>query len=529
MLFDNTGGMTANDPYNVAMRAAINNSTAKFKQYVVVTLKDGITIYNWDDTELYQGGITLENAICGANQFPIGTMVTGKCVIKVFDTARQYPAVDFYDARIEPYIEVEFEYGGSTVSSIFDKGKYTCKSQKWNNGVFTIEGLDDIELLNQAFDSSWFGTTASAQIIARTIATQCGITMSSNYYSYPPTPSETVTVPTGNMTCRSVLQDMAGTGYFVFMNNVGEIDCKTVNYTDYVANGYTDLVTSQYNFQFSDYIEPREFVYVNSQGGPMYYSSSADPSDNPYYLEVVLGPILEQLGGTSPGLAGYAAGIITRLGALGYYLADVSAVGNPLVEAGDGIYITDVLTNTSKLIIASNVQYTFGRATQIHSYGRPIRENNNSGYTQSEYYAQQNANVLSQAQSYTDSQLASWYPARVESPNGDYSLRMQNDGNLVIYYNGSADWYIGSQRHSVPMLKSTTASGTTNTNGQVNLGLTLATTCIVDIYTTTNTTTKVIPYAGSATTWWASCRKVSDDSKVASTALTFNIRYYDLS
>ena len=321
---------------------------------------------------------------------------------------------------------------------------------------------------------------------------------------------------------------MAGTGYFVFMNNVGEIDCKTVNYTDYVANGYTDLVTSQYNFQFSDYIEPRVWNYLNPDGTVRVSDTSSSASSNPYALSATCGPFISQL--SDADLLTYAGGIMAfQITSLSYYLADVSAVENPLVEAGDGIYITDVLTNTSKLIIASNVQYTFGRATQIHSYGRPIRENNNSGYTQSEYYAQQNANVLSQAQSYTDSQLASWYPARVESPNGDYSLRMQNDGNLVIYYNGSADWYIGSQRHSVPMLKSTTASGTTNTNGQVNLGLTLATTCIVDIYTTTNTTTKVIPYAGSATTWWASCRKVSDDSKVASTALTFNIRYYDLS
>ena len=526
MLFDNTGGMTANDPYNVAMRAAINNSTAKFKQYVVVTLKDGITIYNWDDTELYQGGITLENAICGANQFPIGTMVTGKCVIKVFDTARQYPAVDFYDARIEPFIEVEFEYGGSTVSSMFDKGKFTCNSQKWNNGVFTIEGLDDIELLNQAFDSSWFGTTETGTNIIRTTCSQCGITLSSHFTNMGV--SETLTIPSDTMTCREVVQDLIKTGEYIFMNNVGEIDWGYVGYTPTVVGGHTDLVTSQYNFQFSDYIEPRVWNYLNPDGTVRVSDTSSSASSNPYALSATCGPFISQL--SDADLLTYAGGIMAfQITSLSYYLADVSAVGNPLVEAGDGIYITDVLTNTSKLIIASNVQYTFGRATQIHSYGRPIRENNNSGYTQSEYYAQQNANVLSQAQSYTDSQLASWYPARVESPNGDYSLRMQNDGNLVIYYNGSADWYIGSQRHSVPMLKSTTASGTTNTNGQVNLGLTLATTCIVDIYTTTNTTTKVIPYAGSATTWWASCRKVSDDSKVASTALTFNIRYYDLS
>ena len=118
-----------------------------------------------------------------------------------------------------------------------------------------------------------------------------------------------------------------------------------------------------------------------------------------------------------------------QITSLSYYLADVNAVENPLVEAGDGIYITDRLTNTQKLIIASNVQYTFGQSTKIHSHGQPIRENLATGYTQGERTAQA-----------IQSQLKDVKVDRLTSSDGTYTFRMQSDGNVVLYNGSTAEW-----------------------------------------------------------------------------------------
>ena len=436
MLYDDTYG-NASAPENVAMRVAINNSTAKFHQYVDVTLKDGVTNYTFDDTELYQGGLSFENAICGSNQFPIGTMVTGKCVVKIFDTARTYPSIDFYGARIIPYIEVVFDYNGSSLSSIFQKGAYTCNSQKWNNGVFTIEGLDDIDKLNKAFSKSWFGTTATGASIITTICTQCGITTDPSIINC--VPSETLTIPSDPMTCRDVLRELTGIGFYLYMDNTGVLDYSYVGYSPTVSQGHTDLVTSQYSFTWNDYIEPREFDYLYENGEVRYFVQSADPSDNIYILSFTQGAFLSQLSGYELSLYANAIGMHT-LDQMGYYLADVSAVENPLIEPGDGIFVTDRLTSTQKLIIASNVRYTFGQATQVSSYGRPIRENNASGYTSSEVSAQMANNALAEAKAYTDSQLASVKVDRITSNSTTYTFRMQNDGNAVLYNGSTAEW-----------------------------------------------------------------------------------------
>lgn len=69
---------------------------------------------------------------------------------------------------------------------------------------------------------------------------------------------------------------------------------------------------------------------------------------------------------------------------------------------------------------------------------------------------------------------------------------------------------------------------TTNTNGQaaLNLPAVAPDIFVLGVWTKTNTTTKIEPYIGATSgQWWISCRRVSDDSKVASTSLSVNIAY----
>ena len=440
MLFNSTWG-NGSDTLNTAMRAAINDSTAKFTQSVTITLKDGVTTYTFTDAELYQGGLSFENAICGANQFPIGTMVTGKCTVKIFDTVRAYPSVDFYGARIEPYITVTFNYNGSARVATFAKGKYTCNSQRWNNGVFTVEGLDDIDKLNVAFDPSWLGASDYGYNIVYAILTHCGISLAPGTLVQNIGPSDTFTIPQDvTMTCRDVIAELNTDGGYIRMDSKGYYDYSSfIGYAPTISGGHTDLVTSQYSFSYTDLIEPRVFKYLNADGTVRIREVSPSAGANPYEISFVLGPFMSQLSDVD--LETYATAIMTfQIAALSYYLADVSAVENPLVEAGDGIYITDVLTSTQKLIIASNVRYTFGQATQIHSYGQPLRENLATGYTQGEKSAQMANNALTEAKAYTDAQLANVTVDRITSNNSTYTFRMQNDGNAVLYNGSTAEW-----------------------------------------------------------------------------------------
>ena len=525
---------------------AINNGTAKYAEEVNIVLSDGTTPA-WSpltEANLMDGGLSVERSISPSGTAWFGSSIINKCIITIENFDHTFDGVDFMEAAVTPYVYVTYLVRDDCTDGVtpniphtdgtlgqdntykIPMGKFTVTKVTSQSGRVKLECLDDMRKFNVGIPYSTFSNGDSMRAIVQKMCTYCGVTYGSWKYG-----TTITTIPhTSEYSGRELLEgfgsyatDATDSWGYPYINPAGNLTFGNLTYADFspLYHQRKTLVTSYYTFSHSDSTPNAIYCqYINEDGTIKTKSPNASAGD--YMISSKLNSYTKQIAlATLTNSAMYGDGGIPS-----YTIGSISVPENPLINAGEVIHMVENRTGNEYDLVASRVLYTFGKNTIVDSYGQSIQENLESGYTSGERIIQDIQTTLPDM---IDAKLATFYPARVESSNGDYSLRMQNDGNLVIYHNGSADWYIGSQRHSVPMLKSTTVSGTTNTNGQVNLGLTLATTCIVDIYTTTNTTTKVIPYAGSATTWWASCRKVSDDSKVASTALTFNIRYYDLS
>lgn len=114
------------------------------------------------------------------------------------------------------------------------------------------------------------------------------------------------------------------------------------------------------------------------------------------------------------------------------------------------------------------------------------------------------------------------------SPSGQYELKVQDDGNIVLYKDGDAVWTTGTDYSKVPMLKSMTGTFTTNTNGNVDIGLPISKNVVLAVYCTTNNNTVITPLKGGSN-WWISCVSAqASRTPIANTSVSVKVWYYEI-
>jgi len=123
----------------------------------------------------------------------------------------------------------------------------------------------------------------------------------------------------------------------------------------------------------------------------------------------------------------------------------------------------------------------------------------------------------------TDIATGAAYP----SPSGDYELKVQDDGNLVFYENGTASWFIGADHANVPIWRKKTVTGTTDSNGRLSLSINKANYTVVSANITSHNEYAAVPYSGG-TNWNVYIGSTTNNmAKVASTSITVDVLYVD--
>lgn len=421
---------------NHAMREAINNSTAIIKHTATITLDDGNipnASYIVDERGLYNNGISFVSSVSEVGGFPFGSANIGSMSLRlrsIYLTDRNtslvspnigkamrfsepqadgiftYPRSDnemwiktdaleetlcssldpniFYSANITTRTFIKFAYNGNDYVATFNRNRYTVYSACRNDGIIELTAYDLMYKFNQGYVpnptyDSWYYTPID---MIMEVCEQAGVNF---FFPSADVPFEQPHI-SGNFEegtpLRNILVSMlCNLGAVAAITFDGFLQLKYITNPyedDYVV--YDDAITSQYSLRISDTISVAGYSIVNQEGNAYFDILDMLETPDPYVVRIQVDT--EWFKYAEEGTGYYRQVINPRIAGSSYMLADVSAVENPLLEAGDMYEITENVYNAdgtmdtvTHTIIASEVVYSYHNATMVASYGQGNIEN----------------------------------------------------------------------------------------------------------------------------------------------------------
>lgn len=189
-------------PVTGAFKNAITNDNRKYIIKIVMTLDDG-TELTLDNSDIWDGGLTFEEATSSASSFDIGAVVIGKCQIVLNNIYDKFAEFDFFNATLWLYLGLQL---GETTEMI-RKGFYTVDEAKYNGSLITLSCLDNMWKFDVPYSEVPTAYSATVGGIIADICAHCGVTLSkANFPNYDYVITER---PDDEMNCREVISYLA--------------------------------------------------------------------------------------------------------------------------------------------------------------------------------------------------------------------------------------------------------------------------------------------------------------------------------
>ncbi|MBR3384531.1 MAG: hypothetical protein IKG69_04905, partial [Atopobiaceae bacterium] len=353
-------------------RAIAQNTKTLVK--ATLTLADG-TIRELVGDDLMMGSTTFSDSVSSAGSFDVGAAIMGRLSLSLNNYDGRFDDYDFEGAELVPYVGVALSGGTEWLR----KGVYGIEQPETYGNVIAMTALDNMRKLERPY-SDVTATTYPATLgtIARDICTCCGVTLLSNAFA-----NSTFVVQArpddSSLTCLAMIAYVAqASGNWARCDVWGRLALDWYETSAYEGEEWLDGdrfdEASPYasgddanGGDFSDYgggddvdggtLTSREWAHVyalaslsvatddvvitgirataqddgSGQAGESYLYGSEG-----YVLELPDNPLIQY---------GTAEAVATQVGlrAVGMRFRpfDISALGDPTVEAGDPIVITD--------------------------------------------------------------------------------------------------------------------------------------------------------------------------------------------
>lgn len=162
-----------------AFRNELFEGHRDYLEYVDVTLKGG-TVLHLTNKDLWQGGITIEDAVSSDNRFDVGAAIINKCTLTINNIYDDFSEYDFSDAGVIVYIGLELP-GGTTER--VRKGTYFVDEARYNGSIITLSCLDNMSKFDRAYSESKLKYPATLNQIVRDACTVCKVSLQT--YNFP--------------------------------------------------------------------------------------------------------------------------------------------------------------------------------------------------------------------------------------------------------------------------------------------------------------------------------------------------------
>lgn len=142
-----------------------------FQEYVSIVLQDG-TVLTLTNKDIWNNGLSTEDAVSRQNQFDIGSAIVNKCVIVINNIYNAHSSYDFYGADVT--VQVGLTLPNGTVEKI-QKGRYTVADSKYNGSLITLTCYDFMAKFDKPYSLSQLSFPTTIENIFRDACSVCGV------------------------------------------------------------------------------------------------------------------------------------------------------------------------------------------------------------------------------------------------------------------------------------------------------------------------------------------------------------------
>ena len=180
----------------------------KWLVQVSMTLADN-THLTIDNDHVWEGGVTIDEAISSDTSFDIGAAIVGSVTLIINNITGEYSQYDFYGATFTLWLGVEADLDGDDNQRYYRKGFYVVDKPSYNGSLITLDCLDNMTWFDTPFSEvtgiDWSNATTGS--IMQAICSHVGVSLANLNF-----PNYTIAIavkPEGNMSCREVMQYIA--------------------------------------------------------------------------------------------------------------------------------------------------------------------------------------------------------------------------------------------------------------------------------------------------------------------------------
>lgn len=399
-----------------------------YLEYVDITLSDG-TELSLTNKNLWNGGVTIEDAVSSSDTFDIGAAIINSCSISISNIYDDYSDYVFEGAEVN--VQIGLLTGENTIEKL-QKGVFLVDEAKYNNSIITLSCLDNMAKFDKSYSESTLQYPASLHTIVSDACTVCGVQL--NTQTFPHDDYVIQIRPDDEaITFREIIQWCAQiAGCFARCDRYGRLELKWFNQAAFESGASADdyhSIKSIYSMEISkDDVVITGVRVVETNDTDAGSSETIHQSGDNGYVISVEGNMLLQ-GGAGQTVAAWLG---EQLIGFRFRPGSVQHASDPSIEAGDMMVLTDRKQNTYNMVVSSTKFSTGSRQTTSSNAKSPIRNSADRYSSSTKNYVLLRGQI--QKEKTNREQAIENLSERINNSSGAYTTVEEVTGGGSVFY-----------------------------------------------------------------------------------------------
>lgn len=380
---------------------------------VKIKLKSGKEI-TLTQSELWEGGFSMDDATSGSGSFDIGQVITNRLKLSLNDSEEQYSVYDFLDAEVTAWRGGVLQDG---TTELLQCGSFLVSEQSNPDSSVDLTCLDNMSKTEIPYSEVSTTYPATIQTIVQDICNHCNIVLATSQidnggYVVSERPNDEA------LTCRDVLHYAAQiSGSFARCDELGRMEFRW-----YDENATKHKITAIKSFtpENQDIIITGIQVADDEKQNSLY-------GEKGYVLEVSDNPLIEA--GKAPTIAAHLG---KKIIGMSFRPLDITCILDPSAEAGDPAEVTDRKGKTYTCWI-TNMTYTAGQDTKITCDAESPSDRAAVRFSEQTKAIIENRKKIEKERTERETALENLSKQLAESSGMYITVQKQDDGSTIYY------------------------------------------------------------------------------------------------
>lgn len=157
---------------------ALSNGYRNFVPIITITLANTAhTVLNLTEADVWQNGLTIEDAVSGESDFQVGAAIINKCEIQLNNMDGRFTEYVFEGATVHVILRLNYidDISGESAYQNIEKGTFTVNESHFEDTVINLECYDSMLKFDFAYDSDITYPTSVGHIVSDACA-KCDVT-----------------------------------------------------------------------------------------------------------------------------------------------------------------------------------------------------------------------------------------------------------------------------------------------------------------------------------------------------------------